>query len=68
MSGSKKLSELEKNEMLYDAKDRKRGEAFLAARNKSHEGSLDDYIEFLSDNMEILKGASTAKRTDNFRL
>lgn len=48
MNGSSVLSEKEKREMLQDAKDLKRGQAFLAARLTSQKGSIDDYIDFLS--------------------
>ena len=55
MSGSRRLGEQEKEEMLEDARSVKRAEAFQAARARSQEGSLDDYIDFLSDNIELLR-------------
>jgi hypothetical protein len=47
MSGSRVLTEEEKREMLHDACDPSRKAAFAAAQRLSHEGSLDDYINFL---------------------
>jgi hypothetical protein len=54
MSGSATLSEEEKREMLLDAHDPVRKAAFAAARRISNEGSLDDYIDFLSENMALV--------------
>jgi hypothetical protein len=52
MSGSRVLNEEEKREMLQDARDPSRKAAFAAAQRLSHEGSLDDYINFLSEILE----------------
>jgi hypothetical protein len=68
MSGSAILSEAEKAEMLQDATDVSRGRAFEAARRRSHEGSLDDYIEFLSQNMEFVESDPVKKTTVDFKL
>jgi hypothetical protein len=54
MSGSIVLTEDEKREMLLDARDPDRKAAFAAARRLSHEGTLDDYIDFLSENMALV--------------
>jgi hypothetical protein len=68
MNGSKIVSEEEKQEMLRDAADCRRGQAFMAARRKSQEGGLDDYIDFLSENIGIMESRPTRKKTDNYRL
>lgn len=69
MSGSRVLTEEEKREMLQDARDPSRKAAFAAAQRLSHEGSLDDYIDFLSENMELACGSlPIAHVTDNYRL
>ena len=68
MGGSQILSEHEKQEMLHDAMNVQRGRAFLAARKKSQQGGLDDYIEFLDENAELLKSPPSKRFTDNFRL
>jgi hypothetical protein len=69
MSGSVILSEDEKREMLIDARNPERRVAFAAARKLSQEGSLDDYIDFLSENMALVP-PSTPRRhvTKDFRL
>jgi len=54
MSGSIVLTEDEKREMLLDARNPARKAAFAAARRLSQEGSLDDYIDFLSENMALV--------------
>jgi hypothetical protein len=55
--------------MLQDARDPSRKAAFAAAQRLSHEGSLDDYINFLSENMELVSGSlPTVHVTDNYRL
>ena len=46
MSGSIKLSDDEKQEMIEDAKDLTRGKLFNAARLLSQRGGIDDYIDF----------------------
>ena len=51
MSGSITLTEEEKREMLLDAHDPVRKAAFAAARRLSQVGTVDDYIDFLSNNM-----------------
>jgi hypothetical protein len=68
MNGSRIVSEEEKQEMLRDAADCRRGQAFMAARRKSQEGGLDDYIDFLSENIGIMESRPTRKKTDNYRL
>jgi len=69
MSGSRVLTEEAKIEMWQDARDPSRRAAFAAAQRLSHEGSLDDYINFLSENMRLAGGAPPSVHvTDNFRL
>jgi len=54
--------------MLEDAKDFKRGEAFRAARRKSEQCDLDEYIKFLSESMEYVASDPTKRLTRDFRL
>jgi hypothetical protein len=68
MNGSKKLSDEEKQEMLKDAKNFERSRAFNAARILSDQGSLDDYIEFLSENIPFFNVVPTKRITTNFKL
>ncbi len=68
MSGSKKLTDEEKNEMLEDGKDNMRGMIFRKARMRTQEGNLDDYIDFLSQNMGLVELLPTKRATDNFKL
>jgi len=68
MSGFAVLSEEEKREMIQDAKDPERRKAFLAARMNSQEGSIDDYIEFLSQNMGFVELVCSKRVTKGFKL
>jgi len=69
MSGSMRLTEEEKMEMLADARDSARGAAFAAAQRISHHGTLDDYIDFLSENMGIVGiSAPRIMKTAGYRL
>lgn len=68
MNGSKKLSDEEKQEMLKDAKNFERSRAFNSARILSDQGSLDDYIEFLSENIPFFNVIPTKRITTNFKL
>jgi len=68
MSGFAVLSEEEKREMLQDAKDLERGKAFLAARMNSQQGSIDDYIEFLSQNMGLVELVCSKRVTTSLKL
>ena len=52
MNGSIKLTDEEKLEMIEDARNVSRSRAFQAARMTAQKGSLDDYIDFLSHNIE----------------
>jgi hypothetical protein len=69
MNGSITLSEEEKREMMLDAQDPVRKTAFAAARKISHEGTLDDYIDFLSENMALVPPSPPRwHRTEDYRL
>ncbi|MFC1826012.1 hypothetical protein ACFLYZ_01300 [Thermodesulfobacteriota bacterium] len=62
------LSDEEKQEMIEDAQDKGRGKVFNAARALSQTGSLDDYIEFLSEHMDFVEFTPTRRVTKNFKL
>jgi hypothetical protein len=69
MSGSIILTEDEKREMLLDARSPDRKAAFAAARRLSHEGTLDDYIDFLSENMAFVPATPPRRHvTKDYRL
>ena len=51
MSGSVKLCDSEKKEMILDAGNNERKVSFRGAAASTHQGSLDDYIDFLSENL-----------------
>ena len=69
MSGSIILTEDEKREMLLDARSPDRKAAFAAARRLSHEGTLDDYIDFLSENMALVPPSPPRRHvTKDYRL
>jgi hypothetical protein len=69
MSGSVRLSEQEKAEMLEDARSAERRAAFRAAREATEAGTLDDYIDFLSANMPFVPpGPPRVHVTRDFRL
>jgi len=69
MSGSIVLTEDEKREMLLDARNPDRKAAFAAARRLSQEGSLDDYIDFLSENMALVPPSPPRRHvTKDYRL
>ncbi len=68
MSGSLILSDDEKQEMIEDAKDMQRGNVFNAARVLSQIGSIDDYIDFLSENMDLVQFEPSRRMTRNFKL
>ena len=68
MNGSMKLTDEEKLEMIEDAGNISRSRAFQAARITTQEGSLDDYIDFLSQNMHWVKVVPTKRITTNYKL
>jgi len=68
MNGSTRLSDQEKREMREDAHDVERAKVFRAARVNSQRGSLDAYINFLSENMELFDSVPTRRNTANYKL
>ena len=68
MTGSKTLSDDEKREMLEDIKNVQRAHVFMAARLKSQEGSMDEYIDFLSENIEFIELVPTRWITTDYKL
>lgn len=68
MNGFKRLRSDVRREMLEDTKDFKRGQAFRAARRKSEQCDLDEYIKFLSESMEYVGPEPTKRLTHDFRL
>ena len=68
MNGSPKLTHKERLEMIEDARNTSRSKVFQAARMTSQKGSLDDYIDFLSQNIEWVKVVPTKRTTTNFKL
>lgn len=68
MSGLVVLSEEEKQEMLKDARNIERGKGFFAARLKSQEGSIDEYIDFLSQNIELIDFVPSKQITIKYKL
>jgi len=63
-----RLSDQEKREMREDAQDVSRRQVFRAALMKSQEGSLDEYINFLSANLGLFEFARSRRSTANFKL
>ena len=68
MSGSMKLTDEERLEMIEDARNISRGKVFQAARINTQKGSLDDYIDFLSQNMHWVKVVPNKRITTNYKL
>lgn len=68
MNGFKKLTSDVRQEMIEDANDFKRASVFRAARRKSEQCDLDDYIRFLSESMEYVAPDPTRRLTPDFRL
>ncbi len=68
MSGFKKLDSDIRQEMLNDTKDFTRKLVFRAARKKSEQCDLDQYIQFLSEGMEFVASSPTKRLTHDFRL
>jgi hypothetical protein len=68
MNGSIKLTNEEKLEMIEDAKSTSRKKAFQAAQITSQKGNIDDYIDFLSQNIEWVKVVPTKRITTNYKL
>jgi len=68
MNGSPKISQIEIQEMIQDANDPKRRLAFRLSRALSQKGTLDEYIDFLSENMQLIDFIPTKRITSNFKL
>jgi hypothetical protein len=55
--------------MQSDARSAERRRAFAAARQSAQSGTLDEYIDFLSENMSsVPKRTPRAHKTHDFRL
>ncbi len=68
MNGFKRLRSDVRREMLEDKKDFKRRHAFRAARRKTEQCDLDEYIKFLSESMEYVGPDPKKRLTHDFRL
>lgn len=68
MSGSINLTDEEKLEMMEDEINISKRKAFEVARMNAQSGSLDDYIDFLSQNIEWIKVIPAKRITRNFKL
>lgn len=69
MSGSRRLSDPEIAEMQADARSAERRRAFAAARQTAQSGTLDEYIDFLSENMaSVPQRPPRMHKTHDFRL
>jgi len=68
MNGSMNLSNEERLEMIEDARIISRSAVFQAARITTQKGSLEDYIDFLSQNLEWVKVVPTKRITTNYIL
>ncbi len=68
MNGFRKLTPEIREEMRKDADDGVRKAAFSAARRKSEQGGLDEYIRFLSKTMGVVNSKPTRRLTQDFRL
>jgi hypothetical protein len=63
-----KLTDEERLEMIEDARNVSRSKVFQAARITTQNGSLDDYIDFLSQNIEWVEIVPTKRITTNYIL
>jgi len=68
MNGSLKFTDEEKFEMIEDVRNVSRSRVFQAARITAQKGSLDDYIDFLTQNIEWVKVRATKRITINYKL
>ena len=68
MNGSIKLTDEERLEMIEDARNVSGNRAFQESRMAAQKGSLDDYIDFLSQNIEWVKAVPTKRITTNYKL
>ena len=68
MSGWPRLSEEERQEMLQDAQNSIRGKVFWALKNRSQTGTLDQFMDFLSENIGSFSFPPSPKITNKFKL
>jgi len=54
--------------MIEDAKDVNRRKVFNAARVSGQQGNLDSYIDFLSENMDVIRFVPCRRITNKFKL
>jgi hypothetical protein len=68
MNGSPRLNDEERQELLRDGQDLQRGKAFRDLKVRAHRGTLDEYIEFLSENLESFHLPLFPKKSDHFKI
>ena len=68
MNGSLRLGDELRQEMIQDAEDLRRGKVFLALKVRCHSGTLDEYIEFLSEQSGSFNFSPSKIISDHFKL
>ena len=68
MSGLPRLKDEERQELLQDSKDARRGEVWRAIKVRCHIGDMEEYIEFLSENIGSFNISPSKMVSDHFKL
>lgn len=68
ISDSPRLTDEEKQEMLLDSTEVRRGEVWRALKVRCHIGGIDEYIEFLSENIGSFISSPSKKISNHFKL